>query len=390
MGKVFSVELSGKHNSYADVALPLTPYEMLDVLDKLRMTVEEVPDWEIFQHIDFPELRDWIGSGSIHELNALATRLSQLNNQERIAFDGLLEMDKDKGLKIIPMHRLLDLAYSTGQCHLLEDVHTVEQLGRFAAENGFVPEVDLMTDELFEMLDFKILGERFMRSEGGVIVGGGYVALDGDLEQDIWQRLDLPIKKPDYTVLLELVGPDLEQSATLALPASPGEMNTALNRIDAATWSEVACRCLDCIVPTLCEVITNAGNVAHANRAAEYLGHLSDKELPKYKALLGAMGVTELNEALELTQRLDEYLLLPEISDHEEVGHSYLQANVQKQVLNALVPHVNLYQYGCALQSDGTLALTDYGCVERKDGRQLMMAGEQGQYEAHGMEMTAT
>ena len=387
MHNILAVELSGGKDCYVSVELPLTAYEMLDALDKLRITPQEEPDWEILALIDYPELRDWIGSGSVYELNALTMRLSELNDQERVAFDGLLEMEKEKGQKIIPMHRLLDLAYSTDQCHLLGDIQTAEQLGRFAAENGFVPQVDLMSDELFEMLDFRIIGERFMRSEGGVIVKGGYVAQDGDLEQDVWQKLDLPIHRPDYTVLLELSRADSNQRTTLALPASPSEMDASLDRIGAAGWDDVSYVCIDCRVPALCELITDADNAAHANRTAEYLDRLQDSELPKYKALLGALDIAELHEALDLTQRLDEYQLSPEQVSFEGVGHSNLMNSVDEQAIETLLPHVNLYLYGHALQTEGKVALTSYGSVERTDGQPLMAAGAE---EKLGMEMMPT
>ena len=184
MNRIMTVELSGNNDTYTNATLPLTPYEMLDALDKLHMTPQDEPEWEICSFHDYRELHNWIGSGTIYELNALCARLSELNAQEHIAFDGLLEVQKEKDSIIIPMHKLLDLAYSTGQCHLLEDVHNTVQLGRFAVENGFVPNVELMSDALFEMLDFEQLGERFMRNEGGVIVKGGYVARTG-----IWRRI---------------------------------------------------------------------------------------------------------------------------------------------------------------------------------------------------------
>ena len=74
MDKIMNVELSGKGDTYATVTLPLTPYEMLDTLDKLRMTPQDEPDWEICGFLAHRELHDWIGNGSIYELNLLAER----------------------------------------------------------------------------------------------------------------------------------------------------------------------------------------------------------------------------------------------------------------------------------------------------------------------------
>lgn len=385
MDKIITIELTGKSDTYSVVTLPLTPYELLDTLDKLRMTPQDEPDWEICQHLAHRELHDWIGSGSVYELNALCTKLAELNDQESTVFEGLVEMEKQKGEHIIPMHRLLDLAYSTGQCHLLDEVHSTEQLGRFAAENGFIPEADDLPDKAFKLLDFKKLGEQFMRGEGGVIVRGGYVAQDGDLAQDVWKTLKLTPRKPDYAVLVELIAPEPSDNVTLALPATAEALTKAMTLTNARDLSETPCLCLDCRAPALRDMITDANSLADACRAAESLASLSDAELPKYKALLAAMEIRDLHEAIELSQRLDDYTLSPEQSDYEDIARGQLQFLLGKRELETLLPHVNLYQYGRALQDRHQLALTDYGSVERRDGQTVQPVERQEQV---GMEMT--
>ena len=384
MNKIITIELTGKGDTYSVVTLPLTPYEMLDTLDKLRMTPQDEPDWEICQHLAHRELHDWVGDGSVYELNALCTKLAELNDQESTVFEGLVEMEKEKGQKLIPMHRLLDLAYSTGQCHLLDEVHSVEQLGRFAAENGFVPEADDLSDKAFKLLDFRKLGEQFMRGEGGVIVRGGYVAQDGDLAQDVWKTLELTPHKPDYAVLVELIAPEPSDNVTLALPATAEALTKAMTLTNARDLSETPCLCLDCRAPALRDMITDANSLADACRAAESLASLSDAELPKYKALLAAMEIRDLHEAIELSQRLDDYTLSPEQSDYEDIARGQLQFLLGKRELETLLPHVNLYQYGRALQDTHQLALTDYGSVERRDGQTVQPVERQEQV---GMEM---
>ena len=103
MNKIITIELTGKGDTYSVVTLPLTPYEMLDTLDKLRMTPQDEPDWEICQHLAHRELHDWIGDGSVYELNALCTKLAELNDQESTVFEGLVEMEKRPCLQHRPM-----------------------------------------------------------------------------------------------------------------------------------------------------------------------------------------------------------------------------------------------------------------------------------------------
>ena len=380
MDKILSVELSGNRNAYAEAMLPLTPYEMMDVLDKLHMTPQEQPDWEILEHLGHPELHDWIGSGSLYELNALCTRLAELNVQESAVFEGLVEMEKEKGAKIIPMHRLLDLAYSTDQCHLLDDVHTTEQLGRFAAENGFIPEADDIPDEAFELLNFRKIGEKFMSGEGGVIVPGGYVAQDGDLEQDVWKTLELTPRKPDYTILVELTNVNTESTLKLSLPCDWQELDKKVSALIGNEQHDFTCNCIDCGVPALRGVIPDAGmEIGEVNYFAGHLAELSESQMLTYKAAVEAMGIASLDAAAELMQNVDEYILSPALGSFEEIARYDLQFSLGDKEASILIPHVNLYQYGRALQEAQHFVLTDYGRFQREDCQPLMAEKEQEQ-----------
>lgn len=377
MDKFLSVELYGKNDVYEVVLLPLTPYEVLDTLDKLRMTPQDKPEWDICAYLDYDELRNWIGSGSIYELNALCTKLAKLNQQERIAFDGLLKMDKDKGLKIIPMHRLLDLAYSTGQCHVLGGVHTLEQLGRFAAENGFVPTADNLPDAAFEMLDFRRIGEQFMRDEGGIIVMDGYVAQDGDLMQDIWKTLDMLPREPDYTILVEVGVMDTDRSAMLKLPSSQSELEAALDQIEAETWDEVSFRCADCRVPALCDTISIADSIPQVNLAARRLQQMEASDVLTYKALIAARGCSDLTDALCLMETLNDYICSPEFALYDDIARSNIRFLMGDEQAEVLLPYVRLSDYGRALAEHDHMVLTEYGGIERRDGQPIIAQGEQ-------------
>ena len=75
-----------------------------------------------------------------------------------------------------------DLAVSAKtDCYHVVDAADDAQLGRFYAENEFVPELDGISDEVFEMLDFAGIGRMMRCSENGVFVGNLYVLRDGEL-----------------------------------------------------------------------------------------------------------------------------------------------------------------------------------------------------------------
>jgi len=152
--KVFEVELSSK-NGCTELALPATRYALLDAVEKLELREGERPDWEILQtpacHNIYPYLDP--AGGTLSELNALTQRLAQLNEREHAVVEGLAKLAHEQGERPIALSRLIDLAYSTDCCHLVEGVVTDAQLGRFCAEKSFVPGAEDLPDSLFELLD---------------------------------------------------------------------------------------------------------------------------------------------------------------------------------------------------------------------------------------------
>ena len=142
------------------------------------------------------------------ELNDLAERLSRLNEVQRIAFEGLVRVDFQKQ-ESITLKRLRDLTESVDCCHVVESVVSDGQLGRFYAENGFVPEVEGMSDAAFELLDFEKVGKMARMGECGVYVPsgisglGGYVVQHSDLKSAPEITLNQPVE-PAYTIHLRL------------------------------------------------------------------------------------------------------------------------------------------------------------------------------------------
>lgn len=57
---------------------------------------------------------------------------------------------------------------------VVSDVFDDEQLGRFYAGNGFMPEYETLPDKIYEHLDFAKIGREARESEGGVFTQRGY------------------------------------------------------------------------------------------------------------------------------------------------------------------------------------------------------------------------
>lgn len=350
MRKVFEVELASE-NGCTELTLPATPYAMLDALEKLDLADGEAPRWEILRVPSCGHLSPYLDhGGTLPELNALTRRLSELGETELHIMEGLIKMEQPRpGITPVPLSRLIDMAYSTDCCHLVEGVVTDVQLGRFCAENGLVPEAEGLSDKAFELLDFTKIGREFRQAEGGVLTRSGYVQRHDQLKQ-MYKTLDLTLKKPDYVILAEL--PDGSQAR---LPTPLGE-----------TMADTPARCMDCAAPALTGLTAMRSTLDMlARRLAELeLGG----DLTRYKAVLEATRCDDIPRALVLADELDRYRFDPEPREPDEVASGHLKELLPEEDLAALLPNVNLYCYGQELIEQSGGKLTGYGYVQPSIG----------------------
>lgn len=365
MRKVFEVELASE-NGCTELTLPATPYAMLDALERLKLAEGETPRWELlrtydvgraFQHLDQ-------GNGTLSELNALSQRLAQLDESELTILEGLAAMEKQPLMQPFPLPRLIDMAYSTDCCHLVEEATDDITLGRFCAKNGFVPDTDGLTDQQFELLDFARIGREFRQNEGGVFTSGGYVQRHDELKQ-VYKTLDLTLKKPDYAILAEL--PD---GSRVKLPTPLGKAVV-----------EEPVRCVDCSAPALTGLTAMRSTL---DMLARRLAELElDGDLTKYKAVLESTGCDDISQALALADDLDRYSFDPEPREPDEVASGHLKGLLPEEDLAALLPNVNLYCYGQKLMEQSGGTLTGYGYVQPSIGPAQDMEPQ-----TDGLEMT--
>jgi len=111
--EVFEVHVSS-HANDIQAFLPITPYQLLDMLEQLWLQPDESPSVDIHECIDPFEFLDFVMSYdyTLIELNALAVRLSLLDETGLLAFHGLVKTENDKTKGSIPIRKLVDLASS--------------------------------------------------------------------------------------------------------------------------------------------------------------------------------------------------------------------------------------------------------------------------------------
>lgn len=385
--KIFHVYLAKEgipnNEAYAKLDLPASPWEVVDALDKVRLNegeqlYMEIEDYDAFEYLS-PHL-DGLDI-SLNELNDLAALLSALDEVQEVAFEGLFSIEVQRKVNanggVITLQDLRDLAVSAKtDCYHVVDAADDAQLGRFYAENDFVPELDGVSNEVFEMLDFAGIGRMMRCSENGVFVGSLYVLRDGELTTAPPVQKTLP-EKPGYLFRLTLgLHPDIgdARTVTLDLPAAEAELLDAQEHLGVEGWEGVTVIDYDGLIPYAADFTDLPMELEEFNVLAAAVQDMPfpEKQLPKLKALLKQFEVQDIETAMGLTEHLDDYVLTPEISSPQETAIDQLHFMTDDHSVELLLSHVNLYAYGCDLIRDDNAVLSPYGLLHRADYQPML------------------
>ena len=369
--------------AYAKLELPASPWEVWDAMEKVRLQTDDILYMEIEDYYDFEYLSPHLDGLdiSLNELNDLAAQLAALDEVQGIAFEGLFSMEVQRKVNanggIITLQDLRDLAVSAKtDCYHVVDAADDAQLGCFYAENGFIPELDGVSDAVFKMLDFAGIGRMMRCSENGVFVGNLYVLRDGELTTAPPCAKDLP-EKPGYLFRLTLgLHPDIgdDRTVTLILPAAEAELLDAQAQLGTEGWEGVAVIDYDGIIPYAAEFTDLPMELDEFNVLAAAVRDMPspEKQLLKLKALLKQFEVQDIETAIGLTEHLDDYVLTPEISSPQETAIDQLHFMTDDHSVELLISHVNLYAYGCDLVREDNAVLSPYGLLHRADYQPML------------------
>lgn len=383
--KIFEVYLAKEdvpnNEAYAKLDLPASPWEVWDALDKVRLQTDDILYMEIEDYFAFEYLAPHLDGLdiSLNELNDLAALLSALDEVQGIAFEGLFSMEVQKKVNanggVITLQDLRDLAVSAKtDCYHVVDAADDAQLGRFYAENEFIPELDGVSNEVFEMLDFAGIGRMMRCSENGVFVNSLYVLRDGELTTAPPVQKALP-GKPGYLFRLTLgLCPDFggDRTAVLDLPASEEALAAAQEQLGTLNWENTVVLNYDGILPHIAVFADLPMELEKFNAFTKTVRDIPRSEVPKLKALLKQFEVQDIETAMGLTEHLADYVLTPEISSPQEAALDQLCFIMDREEAVRLIPYVNLYTYGCDIIKEDNAALSPYGLLHRVDYQPML------------------
>jgi len=361
-----------------DLDLPATDYELLDLMDQLQPEDASRICLEIHAAEEYNYLDNKMREPGLLQLNTLASRLAELDIQGMAAFEGLVCMDLQKGEKTISVPLLIDYAHSGDCCHVVGDAVTDADLGRFLAENDFVPDVDSLSDAAFELLDFQRIGKTHREAEGGAFTGFGYVERQSEIHC-VSKTMDFLPGKPPYTILVNMAALPLAgdgrkpEVIQLRLPAPEEQLRETLEKLGKPDWKDVAVSIQDCALPCLNHEMYFNGETPQILELSHRLSELDAKgRLTRYKAILAAEDCSDLSRMISLAGMVDEYFFESKVSSPEDMARDELKVVIGDKDAKTLMPYIDLHSYGRALLERDHATITGYGLVERENREQAM------------------
>ena len=369
--EVYLVSSSATDERGVELTFPVSQYEMMDAFEQIHTKSPGDVYWQVDEFYCFDYLAPHLDeSMSIFEFHSLTERLSKLDSYQETALEGLLQMQVKNHMQensgIITVPELMMLAHNVDHCHVLADVHTDTELGKFCADNDFLPELTALPDSVYALLDYAKIGKQMRESEAGAFTPHGYVVRTEELQP-------LPDYEPqrdiNYMIRLTLMNHENEQkTAVLDLPATEERLLEVQKELDAPEWYDAQFTGCDAIVPQLNTLLTDVEDIPRINELAHSLLELkANGQLTKFKAVISATQCETLEDVFDRIEKLPQYCFETKIRDKDALVRDELEFVLGGKDADLIYKHLNREAYAEDVLKQYGAEITPYGMVNRED-----------------------
>ena len=363
--EVYLVSSSASDERGVELTFPVSQYEMMDAFEQIHTKSPGDVYWQVDEFYCFDYLAPHLDeSMSIFEFNSLTAQLSKLDERQETALEGLLQMQENSGIITVP--ELMMLASNVDRCQVLADVNTDEALGKFYADNDFLPELNDLPDSVYDLLDYAKIGKQMRESEVGTFTPHGYIVRTEELQP-------LPDYEPqrdiNYMIRLTLMNHENEQkTSVLDLPATEQRLLEVQKELDAPEWFDAQFTGCDAIVPQLNTLLTDVEDLPRINELAQSLQELkASGQLTKFKAVVGATQCETLDDVFDRLENLPQYCFEAKIRDKDALVRDELEFVLGGKDADLIYKHLNCEAYAEDVLKQYGAEITPYGMVNRAD-----------------------
>ena len=369
--EVYLVSSASSDERGVELTFPVSQYEMMDAFEQIHTKSPGDVYWQVDEFYCFDYLAPHLDeSMSIFEFNSLTAQLSKLDERQETALQGLLQMQVNKHMQEnggpITVQELMMLAHNVDHCHVLADVHTDTELGKFCADNDFLPELTALPDSVYALLDYAKIGKQMRESEAGTFTPHGYVVRTEELQPLPEHESQREIT---YMIRLTLMNHENEQrTAILDLPATEARLLEVQKELDAPEWFDAQFTGCDAIVPQLNTLLTDVEDLPRINELAQSLQELkAGGQLTKFKAVVSATKCESLDDVFDRLEKLSQYCFEIKIRNKDALVRDELEFVLGGKDADLIYKHLNCEAYAEDVLKQYGAEITPYGMVNRAD-----------------------
>ena len=381
--KTIKIELcTEKKNStehfYSSVWLPAKDYEIMDAYHKVRITTEPEVDMDV-RIESCPLLPELVGtrldSPTMDELNFLARRLGELNEDELTVLKAVkskvLTGDEDE---LVSMKDLINLTYGLDKVSIISAVKNDTELGQFVIENELHPDISAIPDQSLYLINKETIGKLHRENEGGVFADGKYVLaseyelpeiydgkrlLEEDKGLEFWYAFRLEIvKEPKDGEKVQ------ETNDWLSLPAELKDLEAYAKKYGKKDIKDCVYLGFESAIPQIKEHhFGDMGKIHDLNVLAKMYMEMPPMDKMKFKAVLEAGDVSNLEKMISIAWRIDKYELDAQIDNPTEYFKEYIARHLDKDFDREWLDSLSIYNEGRTLLNRTNASITSYGAV---------------------------
>lgn len=385
-----------KNEAFADIELPASYEELEDTLQMINGNNESCSaDVKYFLgDMNLLENKEML-SCSLYEMNYFVSLVDKMNDYEKVKFAGLVEADSSEYPN---MKEIINLALNAPTLDCYHAPATSDKdLGEFYIDNELLPQLadlDSLTDEQFDWicdhLDKEKIGKEMREQERGVFTYAGYFVKNEAIKQ-LYNGEPVVPKPCDYIFRLELAlipegdEPSDQNTLSLKLPDSTTDVQRALEEIGAQSMEDCCFYGYEStVVPQLADCYTDNDNFNVLNHLAEKINRFNGDELAKYKAMLETAQCKDIETALSVYEKMDEFILDRSCTTATDYVDKVLKS-LDLPMKEQFSFYLSKDGYGKALMQYNGVDTTSYGMLIPDDGIRL---SEQIQKQTPSIEMT--
>ena len=384
--KIMRLELSAEnpvHGGYyyAELLLPAADYEIKDAMQKTRAVGREnTVEVSILECDILPELQDIrLDTFSLDELNFLAKRLVSLTDEEMPVFyavtDEVFRAADNDGL--VSIKDLINSTYGLDTVPIASGISGPEALGRFAIENGLLPDLDDIPESVIPFLNAEQIGRVQQKNDKGVFAGNYYIPTVHYERPEVYDGVTLPEEEPKNAAFLLKVGAYPKSTFSDEDPALhdlrlPADSDEFFNTTEKCGEPEInLCFCYEfysSIPQITSDMFDSMEEIDELNTLAQRIAAMSESEQVKFKAVLDAENTASIQDALNVAQNLwrYEFTAMPDTAD--AFFKKYVAENADTRFDSRWLGGLFARNEGERLLGRIGAAVTDYGVISVRNG----------------------